>query len=93
MPEACAYLTTINKPTTNPFRNVRAKDNVTSDIPNLPNIPSSEGLGEMPSILGALSMAFCKSNVLDSPLIYLKSPGSVQTGHRRGLGHPPPSSL
>lgn len=86
--------TTINKPTTtDPFRNVRAKNNVTCDILNLLNVPSPEGLGEMPSILGSLSMTFYKSNALDSPLISLKSPGSVQIGHRWEPGRPSPSSL
>lgn len=62
MSEAGVYLTAINKPTTtNSFRDIKEKD-VTSDSLKLPNTPSPEGLQEMPSILGALSATFSKSN-------------------------------
>lgn len=72
MPEACVYLTTTSKPTTtNPVRDTREMNNVTSDVLNLPNTPNPEGLREMLSILGTWSMTFKKVTHLISHLDYL----------------------
>lgn len=61
------YLTTMKPTTTNPLRDTRERNNVTSDILNLSKAPSPEGGGKAIYFRGTVDVSR-KSNTFDPPL-------------------------